>query len=80
MRTLAPHPTIEVHNNQLMTGMIRYIYIIRAHIHGWLKSCDCLSNLSLCVIGHLLTDYLQRLRRDTENQPAALPERTERPP
>ena len=72
VRTPTPNPTIKVHSNDLIAGIVRYINIIDININCWIKSRKCLSDFLLSSIRNFLSDYLQRLGGNTKNQPSSL--------
>lgn len=72
MGACSPDPTVKVHGNYLITRMIRNIDIFRFDINHRFQAGYSLRYLTLCCIGHLLSNNLQSVWRDAENKPATI--------
>ena len=72
MRVLAPYPSVEVHGYHFLPGIIRNVNIFNFDINHWLQSRKGLGYFLLSVVSHFLTDYLQRLGGNAENEPSSI--------
>ena len=65
---VSPQPWVEVHGYHFLIGSIGNIDIFHTHIHLWLKIAQSLCYLTLGVVRHLLTQYLQGRRRHSKDE------------